>query len=132
MPRRLIDQHGRCARDRPSSRKRLYGVGLGAYERIGKTRSAHLDKGIGNLPVHAAALCLAGLDGHGRYGCGRLAPRHAIILFDLVTVEGPGNTRVEITGTDDRRRAGGRVWRGRRLQPPDQPRPAVRRDHGWR
>ena len=34
------------------------------------------------------------------YGCGRLAPRHASILFDLVTVEGPGNTRVEITGMD--------------------------------
>lgn len=34
------------------------------------------------------------------HGCVRLAPRHASLLFDLVTVEGPGNTRVEITGTD--------------------------------
>src|SRR5919107_32334 len=34
------------------------------------------------------------------HGCVRLAPRHASILFDLVMVEGPGNTRVEITGMD--------------------------------
>ena len=34
------------------------------------------------------------------HGCVRLAPRHASLLFDLVTVEGPGNTRVEITGMD--------------------------------
>ncbi|KFG71066.1 L,D-transpeptidase [Microvirga sp. BSC39] len=34
------------------------------------------------------------------HGCVRLAPRHASILFDLVRVEGPGNTRVEITGMD--------------------------------
>jgi hypothetical protein len=30
----------------------------------------------------------------------RLAPKHASILFDLVRMEGPGNTRVEITGMD--------------------------------
>jgi hypothetical protein len=30
----------------------------------------------------------------------RLAPRHASILFDLVMLEGSGNTRVEITGMD--------------------------------
>ena len=34
------------------------------------------------------------------HGCVRLAPRHASILFDLVMVEGPENTRVEITGMD--------------------------------
>jgi hypothetical protein len=34
------------------------------------------------------------------HGCVRLAPRHASLLFDLVTVEGPENTRVEITGMD--------------------------------
>jgi lipoprotein-anchoring transpeptidase ErfK/SrfK len=34
------------------------------------------------------------------HGCVRLAPRHASILFDLVRVEGPSNTRVEITGMD--------------------------------
>jgi hypothetical protein len=34
------------------------------------------------------------------HGCVRLAPRHASILFDLVMVEGAGNTRVEITGMD--------------------------------
>jgi len=34
------------------------------------------------------------------HGCVRLAPRHASILFDLVVLEGPGNTRVEITGLD--------------------------------
>jgi hypothetical protein len=34
------------------------------------------------------------------HGCVRLAPKHASILFDLVMVEGPGNTRVEITGMD--------------------------------
>ena len=34
------------------------------------------------------------------HGCVRLAPRHASILFDLVMGEGPGNTRVEITGID--------------------------------
>jgi hypothetical protein len=34
------------------------------------------------------------------HGCVRLAPRHASILFDLVMGEGPGNTRVEITGMD--------------------------------
>jgi hypothetical protein len=34
------------------------------------------------------------------HGCVRLAPRHASILFDLVMVEGPGSTRVEITGMD--------------------------------
>src|SRR5688572_4833594 len=34
------------------------------------------------------------------HGCVRLAPRHASILFDLVTVEGLGQTRVEITGMD--------------------------------
>jgi hypothetical protein len=34
------------------------------------------------------------------HGCVRLAPGHASILFDLVTVEGPGQTRVEITGMD--------------------------------
>jgi hypothetical protein len=34
------------------------------------------------------------------HGCVRLAPRHASILFDLVMLEGPGNTRVEITGID--------------------------------
>ncbi len=34
------------------------------------------------------------------HGCVRLAPKHASILFDLVRVEGPANTRVEITGMD--------------------------------
>jgi hypothetical protein len=34
------------------------------------------------------------------HGCVRLAPRHASILFDLVRVEGPENTRVDITGMD--------------------------------
>lgn len=34
------------------------------------------------------------------HGCVRLAPKHASILFDLVVVEGPGNTRVEIIGMD--------------------------------
>jgi lipoprotein-anchoring transpeptidase ErfK/SrfK len=34
------------------------------------------------------------------HGCVRLAPRHASLLFDLVTVEGAGQTRVEITGMD--------------------------------
>src|SRR5919112_995107 len=34
------------------------------------------------------------------HGCVRLTPRHASILFDLVMVEGPENTRVEITGMD--------------------------------
>jgi hypothetical protein len=34
------------------------------------------------------------------HGCVRLAPKHASILFDLVMVEEPGNTRVEITGID--------------------------------
>jgi hypothetical protein len=34
------------------------------------------------------------------HGCVRLAPRHASILFDLVRVEGPENTRVEISGMD--------------------------------
>jgi hypothetical protein len=34
------------------------------------------------------------------HGCVRLAPRHASILFDLVMLEGSGNTRVEITGMD--------------------------------
>ena len=34
------------------------------------------------------------------HGCVRLAPRHASLLFDLVMVEGPENTRVEITGID--------------------------------
>jgi hypothetical protein len=34
------------------------------------------------------------------HGCVRLAPKHASILFDLVMLEGPGNTRVEIKGMD--------------------------------
>jgi hypothetical protein len=34
------------------------------------------------------------------HGCVRLAPKHASILFHLVTVEGAENTRVEITGMD--------------------------------
>jgi hypothetical protein len=34
------------------------------------------------------------------HGCVRLAPKHASILFDLVMVEGFGNTRVEISGMD--------------------------------
>jgi hypothetical protein len=34
------------------------------------------------------------------HGCVRLAPRHARLLFDLVMVDGAGNTRVEITGMD--------------------------------
>jgi hypothetical protein len=34
------------------------------------------------------------------HGCVRLAPRHASILFDLVMLEGPENTQVEITGMD--------------------------------
>ena len=34
------------------------------------------------------------------HGCVRLAPKHASILFDLVMVEGPENTRLKITGMD--------------------------------
>ncbi len=34
------------------------------------------------------------------HGCVRLAPKHASILFDLVMLEGPGNTRVEVKGMD--------------------------------
>ncbi|MBL0407551.1 L,D-transpeptidase [Microvirga aerilata] len=34
------------------------------------------------------------------HGCVRLAPKYASILFDLVMVEGLGNTRIEISGID--------------------------------
>jgi hypothetical protein len=34
------------------------------------------------------------------HGCIRLAPGKAAILFDLVSTEGVGNTRIEVTGTD--------------------------------
>jgi lipoprotein-anchoring transpeptidase ErfK/SrfK len=34
------------------------------------------------------------------HGCVRLAPENARILFSLVMAEGPGNTRIEVTGVD--------------------------------
>jgi hypothetical protein len=34
------------------------------------------------------------------HGCVRLAPENARILFSLVTVEGLGSTRIEVTGLD--------------------------------
>ena len=34
------------------------------------------------------------------HGCVRLAPTHAAILFDLLSAEGPGRVRIEITGED--------------------------------
>jgi hypothetical protein len=34
------------------------------------------------------------------HGCVRLAPTNARMLFDLVEAQGPGNTRIEITGID--------------------------------
>ncbi|MBL0408206.1 L,D-transpeptidase [Microvirga aerilata] len=73
---------------------------------------AHYSREWDNAPMpHSIFLTDAGHAIHGSraishlgtpasHGCVRLAPRHASILFDLVMVEGPENTRVEITGMD--------------------------------
>jgi hypothetical protein len=51
------------------------------------------------MPIHGSQ-AISHLGTPASHGCVRLAPRNANILFDLVLVEGPGNTRVEITGMD--------------------------------
>jgi lipoprotein-anchoring transpeptidase ErfK/SrfK len=84
-------------------------VGMFAPSRLARV---HYSREWDNAPMpHSIFFTEAGHAIHGSrattrlgtpasHGCVRLAPKHASILFDLVMVEGLGNTRVEISGMD--------------------------------
>jgi L,D-transpeptidase catalytic domain len=73
------------------------------------------------------------LGGPASHGCVRLHPHHAAVLFDLVQMEGPDNTTIEVT--DDGRRfegaplPGGEIAAGPYVGPP-LPRSVNDRDGG--